>query len=149
MPVYRTFTLNNRETSTFTCSGFGAVAAYSGHGRGRDNPNDVADVGVGAIPPRTYYIIDRQSGGRLGWFRDTFGPWFGTTDRHTWFMLWNAHGGDITNINSIQRGNFRLHPDGPMHESDGCITVLHHMTSTGCNATSGHTSPTCRCQAVT
>jgi len=56
---------------------------------------------------------------------DTFGPWFGTTDRHAWFKLWNANGGDITNINGIKRGHFRLHPDGPMHESDGCITVLH------------------------
>ncbi|WP_309296517.1 tlde1 domain-containing protein [Paraburkholderia terrae] len=63
MPVYCTFTLDNRETSMLDCLGFGAVPAYSGHGKGRDNPNDVADVGVGPIPPGTYYIIDRQSGG--------------------------------------------------------------------------------------
>ena len=125
MPVYCTFTLNNREMSAFTCAGFGAVAAYSGHSTGRDNPDDTADVDVGPIPPGIYYIIDRLSGGRLGWFRDTFGPWFGTTDRQNWFMLWNAHGGDVTNVHGIRRGNFRLHPDGPLHESDGCLTVLH------------------------
>lgn len=109
--------------SSLVCSGFGAVEAYSGHGKGVDNPNDVADVGVGAIPPGTYYLVDRQSGGRLGWLRDAVGPSVGTTDRRLWFMLWNPYGGDATMIHGIRRGNFRLHPDGPHHESDGCITV--------------------------
>lgn len=27
-------------------------------------------------------------------------------------------------INGIQRGNFRLHPEGLMHLSEGCITVV-------------------------
>jgi hypothetical protein len=105
------------------CSGYGAIEAYSGHGKGRNNPADVADVGVGAIPPGTYYLIDRKSGGRIGWLRDEIGPYVGTTDRHLWFTLWNAHGGDMTMINGIRRGNFRLHPDGRMHESDGCIVI--------------------------
>ncbi|MFP6561694.1 DUF2778 domain-containing protein [Paraburkholderia sp. B3] len=109
--------------STLVCSGYGAVDAYSGHDRGRDSPVDVADVGVGAIPPGTYYIVDRQSGGRMGWLRDMLGPFVGTTDRRLWFMLWNPYTGDSTMINGIRRGNFRLHPDGPHHESDGCITV--------------------------
>jgi hypothetical protein len=74
MPVYCTFTLDNRETSMLDCLGFGAVPAYSGHGKGRDNPNDGADVGVGPIPPGTYYIIDRQSGGDSDGFATRSGP---------------------------------------------------------------------------
>jgi hypothetical protein len=123
MPVFCTFKLNNRETSALVCSGYGEVQAYSGHGKGRNNPNDVTEVGVGAIPPGTYYIVDRQSGGLFGWFRDELGPHIGTTDRRLWFMLWNPHGGDTTMINHVRRGNFRLHPDGPLHQSDGCITL--------------------------
>jgi hypothetical protein len=109
--------------SALTCSGYGAVEAYSGHGKGVDNPNDVEDVGVGAIPPGTYYLVDRQSGGMFGWLRDAIGPFVGTTNRHQWFTLWNPYTGDATMIHGIKRGNFRLHPDGPHHESDGCITV--------------------------
>ncbi|MGF6916892.1 tlde1 domain-containing protein [Paraburkholderia sp. 40] len=66
MTVSCTFELNRKETSRFVCSGFGAVEAYSGQRAGRDNPDNVADVDVGPIPPGTYYLIDRQSGGRIG-----------------------------------------------------------------------------------
>lgn len=38
-------------------------------------------------------------------------------------MLWNAHGGDVTMIHGIQRGSFRLHPEGDLQLSEGCITV--------------------------
>ena len=30
-------------------------------------------------------------------------------------------------INGIQRGNFRLHPEGDLHLSEGCITVTNHF----------------------
>lgn len=125
MPIFCTYTLNNRSTSTLVCPGFGPVEAYSGHGRGVNNPNDVDDVGVGAIPPGRYYLVDRQSGGMFGWFRDALGPFVGTTNRTRWFMLWNPTSGDSTMIHGIRRGSFRLHPDGPHHESDGCITIKH------------------------
>ncbi|WP_309235190.1 hypothetical protein [Paraburkholderia youngii] len=36
---------------------------------------------VGAIPRGTYYLVDRQSGGRLGWLRDLNNEHFGSTDR--------------------------------------------------------------------
>jgi len=83
----------------------------------------VANVGVGAIPPGTYYIVDRHSGRFFGWILDDFGPMFGTTDRRKWFMLWNPLTGDATMVHGVKRGLFRLHPDGPHHESDGCITL--------------------------
>jgi hypothetical protein len=123
MPVFCTYTLNRKETSPLVCSGFGSIEAYSGHGKGRNNPDDVTDVGVGAIPPGTYYVVDRRSGGLLSWLREEFGPLVGSTDHRTWFMLWNPYTGDATMVHGIRRGLFRLHPDGPMHESDGCITI--------------------------
>ncbi|NIF52044.1 DUF2778 domain-containing protein [Burkholderia sp. Ax-1724] len=123
MSVFCTFALNNRETSGLYCLGLGMIEAYSGHGKGRDNPNAVSIPMTGAIPPGTYFIVDRQSGGRLGWLHDLSDTYLGSTDRTKWFMLWNAHGGDTTMIDGIRRGNFRLHAEGPMRESDGCITV--------------------------
>ncbi|MGF6413883.1 DUF2778 domain-containing protein [Paraburkholderia sp. 32] len=123
MTVSCTFELNRKETSRFVCSGFGAVEAYSGQRAGRDNPDNVADVDVGPIPPGTYYLIDRQSGGRIGGLRDFIGEHFGSSDRHKWFTLWNPHGGDVTMIQGIRRGQFRLHPEGSRHLSQGCITV--------------------------
>jgi hypothetical protein len=123
MPVFCSFTLNRKETSQLVCSGFGQVEAYSGQKIGRDNPDEVADVEVGPIPPGTYYIVDRQSGGRFGGLRDFIAEHMGSTDRHKWFMLWNPHGGDLTMINGIRRGQFRLHPEGERRLSEGCITV--------------------------
>lgn len=123
MSVFCTFNLNGRATSPLVCSGFGSVPAYSGHGSGLNNPQAVANVGVGAIPPGTYYIVDRHSGRFFGWILDDFGPMFGTTDRRKWFMLWNPLTGDATMVHGVKRGLFGLHPDGPQHESDGCITL--------------------------
>jgi hypothetical protein len=48
---------------------------------------------------------------------------YGTTDRTKWFTLWNPDGGDMTMVNGIKRGEFRLHPMGPLRLSHGCITV--------------------------
>jgi hypothetical protein len=38
-------------------------------------------------------------------------------------MLWNEKTGDATFINGVKRGNFRLHPEGQLRVSEGCITV--------------------------
>lgn len=125
MPVRCTFLLNNKTTSTLECSGFGLVDAYSGQKQGRDNPRDTAMSNIGPLPAGTYYLVDRQSGGMLGWARDWYDAHgWGTTDHSKWFMLWNPNGGDTTMIDGIRRGNFRLHPEGPMRLSEGCITVV-------------------------
>jgi hypothetical protein len=128
MPIRCGFSLNDQETSQLWCSGFGAVVAYSGDGRGRDNPRATALRDVGPLPAGTYYIVDRQSGGMLGWARDLWSQRvFGTTDRTKWFALWNPNTGDTTNINGIERGAFRIHPEGQLHLSKGCITVVSHF----------------------
>ena len=62
MPVHCTFSLNNQDTSDLYCSGYGTVKAFSGAGRGRDNPDATATPDVGPLPRGTYYIVDRQSG---------------------------------------------------------------------------------------
>ncbi|WP_310391876.1 DUF2778 domain-containing protein [Caballeronia sp. LP006] len=112
MPVNCVFTLNNKNTSALVCSGYGTVEAFSGQKQGRDNPNEVTSKGIGPIPRGTYYIVDRQSGGALGHMRDNLSPLVGSTDRRKWFMLWNPTTGDMTNIDGVMRGEFRLHPVG-------------------------------------
>jgi len=125
MPIRCFFTLNGKTISTLHCSGYGTVGAFSGHGHGRDNPVEVATPNIGPIPPGTYYIVDRQSGGSMGWVYDTAGPLLNlTTDRHNWFALLNPATGDTTMINGVRRGQFRLHPDGPHGLSEGCIAVF-------------------------
>jgi hypothetical protein len=124
MPVQCTFRLNKQQTSTLSCSGFGEVTAYSGQEDGRDNPTATSIIDVGPIPPGKYYLLDRQSGGRLGWFHDIVSQYnVFTTDRSKWFMLWNERTGDTTFINGVRRGEFRLHPEGPRRFSQGCITL--------------------------
>ncbi|SEJ41202.1 DUF2778 domain-containing protein [Paraburkholderia diazotrophica] len=125
MPVRCTFLLNDKITSSLYCSGFGSVEAYSGQKQGRDNPRDTALPNIGPLPAGTYYLVDRQSGGMFGWARDLWYEYgWGSSDHTKWFALWNPNGGDTTMINGIRRGSFRLHPEGPMRLSEGCITVV-------------------------
>lgn len=125
MPVSCTFWLNDKETSNLYCQGFGNVKAFSGMGVGRDNPRDTAMKNIGPLPPGKYYIVDRRSGGRLGWLWDWLSiHTYLSTDHSKWFMLWNEHGGDDTFINGVKRGGFRLHPIGQRGLSEGCITVV-------------------------
>ncbi|MFM0121452.1 DUF2778 domain-containing protein [Paraburkholderia sp. RL18-101-BIB-B] len=124
MPVKCTFVLNGKADSVFSCEGTASVAAFSGTGHGRDNPDDTAVENVGPIPKGTYYLVDRQSGRYMGFLYDWWDAHgFSSTDRQKWFMLWNPATGDTTNVNGIKRGNFRLHPVGRLGLSHGCITV--------------------------
>lgn len=38
-------------------------------------------------------------------------------------MLWNKATGDSTLVNGVVRGQFRLHPEGRLRLSEGCITL--------------------------
>ncbi|GAB7524164.1 DUF2778 domain-containing protein [Paraburkholderia sp. 2C] len=124
MPIQCTFRLNSQVTSTLYCSGFGSVNAFSGQKDGRDNPKAIAVEKIGPIPPGKYYLLDRRSGGRLGWLYDMVSQaGIFSSDRSKWFMLWNERTGDSTFINGVRRGEFRLHPAGSGNYSEGCITV--------------------------
>jgi hypothetical protein len=93
--------------------------AFSGLGS-RANRRELACLAsAGPIPPGTYYIFDRQSGGVLGPLRDMF------HDHSQWFALYAIDGkiDDETFCNHVKRGNFRLHPRGTLGISQGCITL--------------------------
>ncbi len=125
MPVECTVVLNKQSLSTLHCPGFGSVSAFSGNGRHINNPDSVAVADKGPLPPGIYYIVDRQSGGHLGWFWDSVKDIGTNTHRADWFALYRNDGkiDDVTIINSIRRAHFRLHPVGRFRESDGCITL--------------------------
>jgi Protein of unknown function (DUF2778) len=114
------FILNSQTFSPFTYDG-ASCTAFSGNGPHRNNPDSMAVPNDGPIPSGQYYIVDRQSGGTLGGIRDFF------TSRDEWFALYRDDGtiDDQTFIDSVRRGEFRLHPIGPARTSLGCITLQH------------------------
>jgi len=118
------FALNGKPLSTLTCDGSNYIA-FSGTGNSVNKREAVANVNEGPLPPGKYYIVDRQSGGHLGWLWDLLAKEF-STDRSEWFALYRDDGviDDQTVINGIIRGSFRLHPIGPRRLSEGCITLM-------------------------
>lgn len=92
--------------------------AFSGLGDYVNKRMTVCKAG-GAIPHGAYFIIDRQSGGMLGALRDTF------NQRRDWFSLLADDGkvDDVTMCDKLVRGQFRLHPKGPLGISQGCIVI--------------------------
>jgi len=112
------FELNGKAISTLWC-GAKRFPAYSGL-KGNVNRRISACVaGSGPIPPGTYYIFDRQSGGLLGPLRDLF------SNKDEWFALYaiDEKVDDETFCENVKRGQFRLHPSGPLGISQGCITI--------------------------
>ena len=114
MAVACTFKLNRKSTSQLVCPGVGSFPAFSGQKEGRDNPAMVSKADIGPLPLGRYYIVDRQSGGRLGWLRDWASRHY-SVDRNEWFALYRDDGviDDATSVGGVSRGAFRLHPIGP------------------------------------
>lgn len=125
MGVACTFALNKRSMSTLVVPGIGSFAAFSGSGRWRNDPEGVGVAKIGPLPAGRYYIVDRQSGGRLGWLRELLQDSFSGVDRSSWFALLREDGriDDETFVGKVRRGEFRLHPVGPLGISEGCITL--------------------------
>ncbi|APY94891.1 Protein of uncharacterised function (DUF2778) [Burkholderia pseudomallei] len=125
MPVECTFSLSGQRASILRCAGFGSVAAFSGNGRYVNDPKSTAVPNDGPLPTGVYYIVDRQSGGRMGWLNDFRADLLAGTHRADWFALYRNDGviDDWTSINGIRRGHFRLHPVGYWGISEGCITL--------------------------
>ncbi|KWZ43752.1 hypothetical protein WS72_13395 [Burkholderia savannae] len=119
-----TFRLNGQPMSVLNCAGIGAFFAFSGLDRDINKPGAVAHANSGPLPPGRYYIVDRQSGGRMGWFWDHALSFAGRSPTE-WFALFriDATIDDFTVINGVRRGRFRLHPKGGAGISQGCITV--------------------------
>lgn len=125
MPVACSFILNRRSMSTFLCPGFGSVAAFSGMEPYVDDPDATVVQKKGPLLKGTYYIIDRESGGRLGWLYDLASDLSNGTRRGEWFALYRSDAtiDDWTCVEGVRRGNFRLHPSGRRGISEGCITL--------------------------
>ncbi|RDS80188.1 DUF2778 domain-containing protein [Dyella monticola] len=122
-PVRMCYTLNRQNMSILHVPGLGDFAAFSGDGKGRNNPDGIAWKDSGAIPPGAYYVVNRQSGGYLSQARNFFYEQFDLPNKSEWFALWQCALCDSQNVNGVTRGNFRLHPRGPMGVSLGCVTV--------------------------
>ncbi len=74
---------------------------------------------VGAIPKGSYYVVDREAGGRLGWLYDRL------QNKSDWFALYaiDSKIDDEMLCDGIVRGQFRLHPAGVRATSRGCIVL--------------------------
>lgn len=125
MSVRCTFLLNNQPMSTLICPGFGSMAAFSGKPSYVDNPAATAVQDAGPLPKGTYYIVSRQSGGRLGWLWDWLKDHGSHVHHDDWFSLYRNDNviDDYAIVNGVRRGNFRLHPNGRFGVSEGCITL--------------------------
>jgi hypothetical protein len=110
--------LNGQPFAQFSYDG-GNCTAFSGAGLHRNNPMSGDVPNGGAIPLGRYYIVDRPTGGLRGPIED----WL--RNRNLWFALWRDDGviDDSTVVDYVQRGQFRLHPKGPLGLSTGCITI--------------------------
>lgn len=130
MPIHGKFTVNNAEFSPLRIYGVGTFSAFSGNDQHRNKTSSIAIQDNGPIPPGLYFIVARPTGGWKGMIRTDlhdFYSWFTSTpvNKYLWFALYRADGSidDYTWINGVKRGNFRLHPSGPLGISLGCITL--------------------------
>ena len=112
------FELNDKPMSAFKI-GAQQFVAFSGLSPYVNKRMAICIPNLGPIPPGTYYIVDRESGGILGRLYDSFGQ------RGDWFALYANDGkiDDTTYCNEVERGNFRLHPKVGRGISKGCITI--------------------------
>ncbi len=112
------FELNDKPMSAFKI-GTRLFDAFSGLDPFINKRMSVCVPNFGPIQPGTYYIVDRESGGGLGWFYDLFGQ------RGEWFALYANDGkiDDETYCNEVKRGSFSLHLKVGRGISKGCITI--------------------------
>ncbi|MGV2878883.1 DUF2778 domain-containing protein [Pantoea vagans] len=109
-----------------SCYGVGSFDIFSGIERYINNP-DCSDIEKAAIPPGTYWIVDRPEGSLLNRARAELIDLAHMYRNHhsEWFGLYSAETmSDYVFVNGVKRGSFRLHPlntDGS-GVSWGCIT---------------------------
>lgn len=127
--AFCTFKLNSESMSTLECSNNQHYDAFSGNSNAINDPRYVDQVERGALPPGRYYILDRQSGGRLGWLRDAIKDFSSKSDRSQWLALYRDDDeiDDYTSVSNIRRGHFRLHPVGIYGISEGCVTMASNI----------------------
>ena len=70
------YTDSDGKTQTKTYS------VFSGAGDDRNNPESTGKADAGPLPKGRYYVVDRPTGGRLGWLRDA------VSEKGIWFALY-------------------------------------------------------------
>lgn len=109
------------------CYGVGTFDVLSGMEKYINNPN-CSDIEKAAIPPGTYWIVDRPTGSIVNQLRaEALDLIHLYKNQHSeWFGLYNAQTmSDYVYVNGSRRGSFRLHPlnnDGS-GVSWGCVTL--------------------------
>jgi hypothetical protein len=124
------FLVDNEPLAPLTIFGVGTFNAYSGNNQYRNRGGCTAVPDNGPIPAGKYWILDRPTGGMgsraIAWAKDEWNTAFGHPSNHSeWFALYRDDGviDDVTWINGVKRGQFRLHPAGGHGLSPGCITL--------------------------
>lgn len=132
MSLQGKFIVNDADFSPLIIYGIGTFMAYSGKDQYRNQASCIAIPELGPIPDGRYHIVKRPTGGWKGIIRTDlhdFYSWPTSTPviKYEWFALYRDDGiiDDYTWIAGVERGNFRLHPPGPMGVSLGCITLQH------------------------
>jgi len=99
---------------------------FSGNKQYTNQPGCTDVPNHGAIPAGTYWIVDRPSGGLKSQTITFIKDIVTNVDHNSWFALYRDDGtvNDRTWINGIMRGQFRLHPIGPLGLSEGCVTFF-------------------------
>ena len=110
------FELNGSPLSFFQC-GATYFPAFSGLGSYVNKREAMCLPDWGPISPGTYYIFDREVGGRFG------SLWARIEGKMDWFALYaiDEKIDDETYCNKVRRGEFRLHHGSG---SKGCITIV-------------------------
>lgn len=124
------FLVDNEPLAPLTINGIGSFNAYSGNNQYRNRGGCTMVPNNGPIPAGKYWIVARPAGGAgfkaLAWLKDEWNFYRGNaTDHNEWFALYRDDGAidDVTWINGVKRGQFRLHPAGGGGLSLGCITL--------------------------
>ncbi|MCC8395267.1 DUF2778 domain-containing protein [Paraburkholderia sp. MMS20-SJTR3] len=130
MAVTGKFLVNNKDLSPLTIDGVGTFNAFSGDNIYRNRGGCTTIANKGPIPAGKYWIVARPAGGpgsRIqAWLKDEWNSFKGNPSDHSeWFALYRDDGmiDDVTWVNGVKRGQFRLHPAGGEGRSFGCITL--------------------------
>jgi hypothetical protein len=105
-----------QQDAALVIAGF-SFPAFSGDGELRNRRTHMCVPNQGPIPVGSYYVLDRQSGGRLGPIKQLF--------KGDWFALYAKDRviDDERYCAGLLRGQFRIHANGPLGLSQGCITL--------------------------
>jgi hypothetical protein len=112
------FELNSQPLSKLI-HGSQRFPAFSGQDQYRNKPQYQCIVKNGPIPRGTYYIVDRGS------TLFDIPHLLRGVNKFEWFALYakDRKIDDELFCSQVKRGQFRLHPKGPLGISEGCITV--------------------------